>query len=273
MSDYFAARNESMVVGDTIQEFIKKLLAENQQLEEENRELERRNQECEQQIQNGDMEGLDRDGIVDQWGHRISDYEIRSKKMRKEENLIQQREKLFERDNQDLLEYVKWISADLSMLRDRARIAEKIISDLKKSGEESVDSLMSNLTAFKHKQDELDREVDSFRAVINAKENEVALKEGNITNLKRQIELETKEKEMEIRRLKTEIDEQNKVIENQLKIIKELQTLNDYTQADLIQATSELQSRIREKNDLQMKFLDSDHETTNLLYRQNTLEE
>ncbi len=76
--------------------------------------------------------------------------------------------------------------------------------------------------------------MDSFRAVINAKENEVALKEGDITNLKRLIELETKEKEMEIRRLKTEIDEQNKVIENQLKIIKELQTLNDYTQADLI---------------------------------------
>jgi hypothetical protein len=92
------------------------------------------------------MEGLDRDGIVDQWGHRIADYEIRSKKMRQEESLIQKREKLFERDTQDLLEYVKWISADLSMLRDRARIAEKIISDLKKSGEESVDSLMSNLT-------------------------------------------------------------------------------------------------------------------------------
>jgi len=96
------------------------------------------------------MQGLNRDGIVDQWGNRIADYEIRAKKMRREENLIQKREKLFEQDTTDVLEYVKWISSDLSMLRDRSRIAEKIISDLKRSGEQSVDSLMSTLSAHKH---------------------------------------------------------------------------------------------------------------------------
>ena len=41
----------------------------------------------------------------------------------------------------------------------------------------------------------------------------------------------------------------------------------------MIQATSDLQSRIRERNDLQLKYLDSDHETTNLQYRQSTLSE
>ena len=92
--------------------------------------------------------------------------------------------------------------------------------------------------------------MDALRAVINAKENEISIKEDNIVNLKRLIELETNEKEVEIRRIKSEIDEQNKVIENQQKIIKELQVLNDYTQTDLIQANSELQTRIREKNDL-----------------------
>ena len=69
--------------------------------------------------------------------------------MRVEEKHIVKREKLYERDYNDLLEYIKWISADLSMLRDRARIAEKIISDLKQSGEESVDSLMGTLTHHK----------------------------------------------------------------------------------------------------------------------------
>ena len=161
------------------------------------------------------MQGLDRDGIVDQWGNRIADYETRSKKMRKEETLIQKREKLFEQDTSDVLEYVKWISADLSMLRDRSRIAEKIVSDLKRSGEQSVDSLMSTLAHHKHSQEHLDHEIDSIRAVINAKEHEVSIREGDITNLKRLIELETNEKQIEIRRIKTEIDEQNKVIENQ----------------------------------------------------------
>lgn len=40
------------------------------------------------------------------------------------------------------------------------------------------------------------------------------MKEGDITSLKRLIELETNEKEVEIRRIKTEIEEQNKVMEN-----------------------------------------------------------
>jgi hypothetical protein len=63
------------------------------------------------------------------------------------------------------------------------------------------------------------------------------------------------------------------VIENQQKIIRELQILNDYTQSDLIHANTELQSRIREKNDLQLKFLDADQDATNLTFKQQTLEE
>ena len=214
-SEHFAMRSESSLVGDTIQEFIKKLLFENAELEAQNREIEQKNQECEQQLQNGDLQGLDRDVVVDRWANKITEYETRAAKMQREERLIERREKLFERDTSDVLEYVKWISTDLSMLRDRARIAEKIVNDLKKSGEESVDNLMGTLSHHKKSQEALDREIDSIRAVINAKEHEVNIREGDITNLKRLIELETNEKQMEIRRLKTEIDEQNKVIENQ----------------------------------------------------------
>ena len=54
-------------------------------------------------------------------------------------------EKLLDRDTQDLVEYVKWITNDLGVLRDRVRIAEKIINDLRRSGEESVESLLNNL--------------------------------------------------------------------------------------------------------------------------------
>lgn len=45
----------------------------------------------------------------------------------------------------DLVEYVKWVTEDLGALRDRVKIAEKVISDLKRTGEESVESLLSNL--------------------------------------------------------------------------------------------------------------------------------
>lgn len=208
-----------------------------------------------------------------EWGRHISDFETKARRMNAEGGHIAKREKLIERDTQDLLEYVHWISSDLGLLRDRARVSEKIISELKQSGEDSVDSLMATLTAHKRKQEELDREVDRHRAIIVAKEGEIQAKEEQVMHLKRLIELETNEKEIEIRRIRTEIEEQNKVIENQLKIIQELQVLNDFTQTELIQANNDLLNRIRERNDLQLRFQDADHETTNLQYKQSTLEE
>ena len=72
-------------------------------------------------------------------------------RMKKEQSNIVKREKQYDQDNIDLVEYVKWVSGDLSMLRDRARVSEKIISDLKRSGEESVDQLMEKLSSNKHR--------------------------------------------------------------------------------------------------------------------------
>ena len=68
-------------------------------------------------------------------------------RMESEEATIAKREKLLDRDMEDLVEYVKWITGDLGVLRDRVRIAEKIIHDLRRSGEESVESLLNNLYA------------------------------------------------------------------------------------------------------------------------------
>ena len=150
-SEFFAVRQESTAVGDTIQEFIKKLLEENEQLETENQVIAIRNLECERRIQTGEVEGFDKDCVVGEWCKEISEFEVKTRRLRTEETNIVRREKQFERDNIDLIEYVQWISSDLSMLRDRSRVAEKVISDLKSSGEESVDSLMETLSSNKRK--------------------------------------------------------------------------------------------------------------------------
>ena len=86
-----------------------------------------------------------------QWGREISEIEVKMCRMKKEQSNIVKREKQYDQDNIDLVEYVKWVSGDLSMLRDRARVSEKIISDLKRSGEESVDQLMEKLSSNKHR--------------------------------------------------------------------------------------------------------------------------
>jgi hypothetical protein len=48
-SEYFAIKTEPIAVGDTIQEFIKRLLDENEKLERENQQIALKNLECERQ--------------------------------------------------------------------------------------------------------------------------------------------------------------------------------------------------------------------------------
>ena len=112
-----------------------------------------------------------------------------------------------------------------------------------------------------------------MRDIINTKEHEISVKEEDVTKLKRLVELETSEKEIEIKRVRAEIDDQKKVIDNQKKIIQELQVVNDFTQQDLIKAAKDLQRKNEEKKDLELKLRDCDQDTTNLRWKQNTLEE
>ena len=63
----------------------------------------------------------------------------------------------------DLVEYTKWMSNQCSEMRARVRKAEKVISDLKTSGEESVDKLMETLFILKMKVEESEAEADKMR--------------------------------------------------------------------------------------------------------------
>jgi hypothetical protein len=49
-SEHFAVRSEALAVGDTIQEFIRQIIKENEALERENQEIALRNLECERQL-------------------------------------------------------------------------------------------------------------------------------------------------------------------------------------------------------------------------------
>ena len=51
------------------------------------------------------------------------------------ENSSAKVEKKLDRDMNDLIEYTKWISLETEKLRDRVRASEKIINDLRTSGE------------------------------------------------------------------------------------------------------------------------------------------
>ena len=51
----------------------------------------------------------------------------------------------------DLLEYVRWISEETGILRGRVRAAEAVISQLRKSGETSVETLLDTLYVLRKK--------------------------------------------------------------------------------------------------------------------------
>jgi len=118
--------------------------------------------------------------------------------MKKQEGKFVKREKKYDSDMRDLLAYVKWLTGDLGKLRDRVRIAEKVISDLRRSGEESVESLLNTLYDYRKKQESLMEEAESQRGQIQECEDEIALLEEVIREKKKEIERQTGDKLAEI---------------------------------------------------------------------------
>jgi len=58
---------------------------------------------------------------------------------------------VYKKDLADLLEYVRWISEETGILRGRVRAAEAVISQLRKSGETSVETLLDTLYVLRKK--------------------------------------------------------------------------------------------------------------------------
>ena len=67
------------------------------------------------------------------------------------ESKYKKKEKKYNGDMTDLIEYVKWITNETAILRQRVRAAESVISQLRKSGETSVESLLGTLYVLKKK--------------------------------------------------------------------------------------------------------------------------
>ena len=78
----------------------------------------------------------------------------------------------------DLKEHIKCVTAETNSLRDRVQEAEKVISQLKSTGEQSIDQLMETLYMMKMRQQELDSESGALREEINIRESIVKEKEG-----------------------------------------------------------------------------------------------
>ena len=66
-----------------------------------------------------------------------------------EEGRFDKREKNYKKDLYDLIEYVKWITDETGILRERVRKAEEVVNSLRKSGETSVESKLKTMFLLK----------------------------------------------------------------------------------------------------------------------------
>jgi len=90
------------------------------------------------------------------------------------------------------------MSEQCSQMRLRVRKAEKVISDLRTSGEDSVDKLMETLYLLKMKVEERESEAEKMRAIIREKEDMIAQQEGDKAAIKQKIEIDNADRENEI---------------------------------------------------------------------------
>ena len=107
-------------------------------------------------------------------------------------------------------------------MKCRVRKAEKVISDLRSSGEDSVDKLMETLYLLKIQVEEREAEAEEMRNIIREKEDTIMLKEGEKGMLKQQIEVNNADRENEIQRLRSELNGQKDLMDGQQRLMNEL---------------------------------------------------
>ena len=98
----------------------------------------------------------------------------------------------------DLVEYTKFISKECADMRSRVRKAEKVISDLRSSGEDSVESLMETLYMLKINCEEREAEALQMQNLIQTKEAMIMARENEKAQIKQQIEIDNADRENEI---------------------------------------------------------------------------
>lgn len=78
-----------------------------------------------------------------------------------------------EKNVKGLIEYAKKITGDLEVYKEKVELSEKIVEDLHKSGNESVNSLLGMLRMYKRQAKNAEEEIDKLKKLNLIKEDEI----------------------------------------------------------------------------------------------------
>jgi predicted nucleic acid-binding Zn-ribbon protein len=126
-------------------------------------------------------------------GRQMTEAETRYHAMDGKEAKSSKKQKKYQIEMDDLLEYVKWCTLEHTQLRKRLITAEKIINSLRKRGEESIDKTVKSLMALKTKLEDLENEAEGLRTTIRSQEDNIEKKETLCGQLRASINSENEE--------------------------------------------------------------------------------
>ena len=72
-----------------------------------------------------------------------------------------------------LIKYAKQLTAELEEYKGKVKMAERIITDLRNTGNESLDSLINMLNGYKQKEVQTQEEIKKLKKLILVKEDEI----------------------------------------------------------------------------------------------------
>jgi hypothetical protein len=83
------------------------------------------------------------------------------------------REEFMDSNLKGLIRYAKKLTGELESFKEKVQMAEKIINDLRSSGNESLDSLLLMLHNYKVKEEQTYEEIERLRDLKIKKDDEI----------------------------------------------------------------------------------------------------
>lgn len=97
---------------------------------------------------------------------------------------LDSRERYQQKNLKGLIKYAKKLTFELEDYKDKVVMAEKIIQDLKNTGNESLDAILNMMKNYKQKEDAIGEEIEKLKHMIVEKDAEIVSLDQDIVHLR-----------------------------------------------------------------------------------------
>ena len=153
-----------------------------------------------------------------------------------------------------MVRYSKKITAELEDYKQKVEMSERVVQDLRQTGNDSVDSLFSMLKRYKRQARNTQEEIDKLNQLMIMKDNEIIGLNQELTALNDMRQNMDKKYSQKSDQAKKMIEENKAVIKRQDKLIVDLQQKNEVCQIGIAQTEQEVLKRYNERTALQVRL-------------------